>query len=415
MKPSLFAAMAIVAVCGTIEVAAASDLALIGCKVYPSPTESAISNATVLVRGHRIVELGPRGQVRVPEDAEKIECGDGVVTAGFWNSHVHILTQGLMDAENVPAQRITAQLEEMLTRWGFTTVFDVASVLHNTEVIRQRIARGEVAGPGILTVGDPFYPEGGTPVYIRGFIERNHVPSEEVSDPHQAADRARRQLRAGADGVKIFAASFAGGGRIVPMPLEIARAVVAEAHRAGKPAFAHPSNLEGIEVALGSGVDVLAHTAPLSGPWPASLIARVKAGHMALTPTLTLFEVEARKFGELPDEARQEMEIALGQLHAYSAAGGEVLFGTDVGYTDHYDTAEEFRLMSRAGLSFRQILASLTTNPAHRFGDRDGRGRVAVGHEADLVVLAGDPDADVTSFSRVRCTIRGGNVIYRSH
>jgi imidazolonepropionase-like amidohydrolase len=68
--------------------------------------------------------------------------------------------------------------------------------------------------------------------------------------------------------------------------------------------------------------------------------------------------------------------------------------------------------MARAGLSYRQILAALTTNPARRFGFSRRSGRVAKGMEADLVVLDGDPAKDLTALSRVRYTIRGGRVIY---
>jgi imidazolonepropionase-like amidohydrolase len=106
------------------------------------------------------------------------------------------------------------------------------------------------------------------------------------------------------------------------------------------------------------------------------------------------------------------MDEAIAQVRAFSSAGGEVLFGTDVGYTDAYDTEEEYRLMSRAGMGFREILASLTTNPARRFGDSGRRGRVVAGEEADLVVLDADPASDVAAFSRVRFTIRAGKVIY---
>jgi imidazolonepropionase-like amidohydrolase len=83
-----------------------------------------------------------------------------------------------------------------------------------------------------------------------------------------------------------------------------------------------------------------------------------------------------------------------------------------VGYIDQFDTSEEFRWMSRAGMSFEQILASLTTNPAQRFGYSTHGGRIAKGMDADLVVLRGDPAEDVTSFSKVRYTIRLGKVIY---
>jgi imidazolonepropionase-like amidohydrolase len=106
------------------------------------------------------------------------------------------------------------------------------------------------------------------------------------------------------------------------------------------------------------------------------------------------------------------MEKAAGQLKVFSDAGGQVLFGTDVGYTDHVETAEEFLWMSRAGMSFEQILASLTTNPADRFGYSQRSGRIAKGRDADLVVLRDDPQHDVTAFSRVRYTIRRGEIIY---
>jgi imidazolonepropionase-like amidohydrolase len=201
---------------------ASADLALVGCKVYPSPTEPPIADATILVRASRIAEVGLRSEVHVPAGTQAIDCAGGVVTAGFWNSHVHIMTPPLMDAEHQPSERIAAELEAMLTKWGFTTVFDIASSWSNVQVIRRRIASGEIVGPRILTVGDPFFPEGGTPVYVKDFFAKYRLPSDEVKSPEEAAERARRELKEGADGVKIFAASF-GFRRIVPMPRPIAR------------------------------------------------------------------------------------------------------------------------------------------------------------------------------------------------
>ena len=389
----------------------AATLALVGGKVYPSPTAPPIESGTILMREGRIYAVGPSARIKPPRGATIIDCRGLVVTAGFLNSHVHILTQGLMNAESLPSDQISSQLEEMFTRWGFTTVFDVASVLHNTNVIRRRIDNGEVHGPRIFTVGDPFYPKGGTPVYIKSFLEANNVPSAEVSIPAEAVARVRRQIANRADGTKIFAASFAGGGRILPMPLNIAKAIALESHRAGKPVFAHPSNMEGIEIALQSGVDVLVHTAPLAGPWSRSLIHRMRANHMALVPTLTLFEVEGGKEGASPADIQKVLNTSIGQLKSYSEAGGQILFGTDVGYIDYFDTAEELRLMARSGLSFQQILASLTTAPARRFRSRRD-GRVAKGMKADLVVLDADPAGDITSFAKVHYTIRAGKVIY---
>jgi hypothetical protein len=120
-----------------------------------------------------------------------------------------------------------------------------------------------------------------------------------------------------------------------------------------------------------------------------------------------------RRKNEPPEEFEKGMNtVVLPQLRAYSAAGGQILFGTDVGYIEQFDTSEEFEWMSRAGMSFQQILASLTTNPAQRFGYSTRRGRIAAGMDGDLVVLRADPAQDATAFSKVRYTILGGKVIY---
>jgi imidazolonepropionase-like amidohydrolase len=390
--------------------ARASDLALVGAKIYPSPTEQAIENGSILVHDGRIVAFGPSAAVKVPRNATVIDCKGLIVTAGFWNSHVHILTPGLLHAEKLSSQQITSQLEEMLTRWGFTTVFDIASVLNNTTLIRRRIENGEVKGPRILTVGEPFWTKGGTPIYVQGFLEANHISIPDVESSTQGIERVRQQIRDGADGIKIFAGSVERDS-ILLMPMDLAKAIVAEAHRKGKPVFAHPSNQEGIEIALQGGVDILAHTTPSGGPWSSSLVERLKAAHVALIPTLTLWHAESKN--EPPEEFEKGMNtVVLPQLRAYSAAGGQILFGTDVGYIEQFDTSEEFEWMSRAGLSFQQILASLTTNPAQRFGYSTRRGRIAEGMDGDLVVLRADPAQDATAFSKVRYTITGGKIIY---
>src|SRR5215472_646884 len=273
------------------EITHAQDLALIGAKIYPSPSGSAIESGTVLVQGGRISVVGPSPTVRIPKGTTVLDCKGLVVTAGFWNSHVHILTPGLLHAEKLPPEQITKQLDEMLTRWGFTAVFDIASVLKNTEVIRKRIESGEVKGPRILTVGEPFWTKGGTPVYAKEFLEANHINIPDVESSAQGVERVRQQIHDGADGIKIFAGSIERGG-ILLMPLDVAKAIVAESHREGKPVFAHPSNGKGIEIAIQSGVDVLAHPSTADNPFTPELIQRMKTRRMALIPTLTLLDVE---------------------------------------------------------------------------------------------------------------------------
>ena len=341
-----------------------------------------------------------------------IDAHGDTVTAGFWNSHVHLMTPDLLKADAKAPAVLSNALESMFTRWGFTTVFDIASQLTNTNAIRRRIASGEVTGPKILTVGDAFYPEGGTPIYVKAFMKENGFPDWEIHSLPAAEARERRELADGADGEKLFIGAIVGGKiGVLQMPTDQARALADIAHAAHKPVFAHPSNTEGVENAMAAGVDILAHTTPMSGPWPPELVAQVKAHHMALIPTLTLFEVEGKKFGESEADNKNDIATIVQEVKAYSDAGGQILFGTDVGYTDAFDTTEEYRQLARA-LDWRQILATLTTNPAARFGYAAHKGRLARGMDADLVVLDGDPAKDVTAFARVRDTIRAGKVIY---
>ena len=389
----------------------ASDLALVGAKIYLSPSDPPIESGTILVHSGHILSVGPTAEIKVPRGSTVIDCKGLVVTAGFWNSHVHILLPGLLHAEKLSPEQISSQLQQMLTRWGFTTVFDIASVLQNTNLIRHRIESGEVKGPRILTVGEPFWVKGGTPIYVKSFLEANHISIPEVESAAQAKERVRQQIRDGADGIKIFANSIEQD-EILTMPLDLAKVIAAEAHSARKPVFAHVSNNQGIEVAIQSGVDILAHTTPGDELWSPSFAQRLAGAHMALTPTLTLWDVESKKGNASPDDVEKGMSRAAQQLEAFSRAGGQVLFGTDVGYIQQFDTAEEFKWMSRAGMSYQEILASLTTNPAQRFGYSTHSGRIANGLDADLVVLSADPALTTSAFSKIRYTIRAGEIIY---
>jgi imidazolonepropionase-like amidohydrolase len=177
--------------------------------------------------------------------------------------------------------------------------------------------------------------------------------------------------------------------------------------------LAHPTDIEGINLAIEAGVDVLVHATIGGGKtvWDAALIEQMRAKEMALVPTLMLFPYELKR-EQLPQRVVDlATDDAVEQVRTYAKAGGQILFGTDVGYMSDYDPTEEYRLMGRA-LSPMEILASLTTAPAARWKESARRGRVAEGLDADLVVLDADPAAAVANFAKVRCTIRGGRQAY---
>ncbi len=399
-------------VCGFLSFVPArgADLMLTHARVYPSPGAAPLVDATVVVKDGSIAAVGR--DVKIPKGATVLDCSGMSVTAGLWNSHVHLLPVKFLHADQKTGAELTAAFQEMLTGWGFTTVFDVASVLSNTSNLRTRIASGEILGPRILTTGEPFFPANGVPVYVKGYLEENHIALPDDATTADAVARVKRQVDEGADALKIFAGSIQAGS-VLMMPLERAQAIVKEAHSLHRQVFEHPTNLAGVEIALASGVDVLAHVTSQQGEdWSPQLIARMRNNRMAVIPTLTLFDVEAKKGGYSAEEAQKFAASAVARLRSYNAAGGEVLFGTDVGYIYEFDTAEEYSLMQQAGMSFAQILASLTTAPARRFGFASHSGRVGTRMDGDLTVFRGDPGSDITALARVRYTIREGKVIF---
>ncbi len=388
-------------------------LALVGGTIYPEPSQPPITNGVVLIENEKIIEVGEKRKLQIPADAQTIDCTGRTIVAGFWNSHVHFTDPKWENAANLPSTQLTKQLQEMLTRYGFTSVVDTGSLLPNTLVIRARIESSDVAnkvaGPRILTTGSPLFPKDGIPYYLVDTLPPDILKLlDQPATPEEAVRAVDEHVAQGADIIKLFTVSpVHREGKLVwqRMPLAIVQAATAEAHRKGKLVFAHPSIVEGAEIVVGGHVDVLAHTVEDPEHWDNSLVARLKAANVSLIPTLTLFSGENG-----PDAAHEGI---LREVKSYADAGGQILFGTDVGYlTDYPLLTREFELLARAGLTFDQILAALTTAPAVRFGFAATTGRVAAGQDADLVVLSGDPTRDIRAFSRVALTLRLGKILY---
>jgi imidazolonepropionase-like amidohydrolase len=256
------------------------------------------------------------------------------------------------------------------------------------------------------------FPPNGIPVYLdnfsREFLERLPQPASVDA----AVRVVRENFDAGSDVTKLFIAT-PQIKQIQRMPADIARAAADESHRRGKLVLAHPTDIAGVEAALAAGVDILAHTTHgVETPWPDALLRQAIKQGMSVIPTLKLMGYELKKENVPPAIAARLIELSVAHVRSFAAAGGQVLFGTDVGYMNDFDPTEEYVLMAKAGMSPAQILASLTTVPAARWNEGNRRGRVATGMDADLVVLDADPMVDAANFARVRCTISRGRMIY---
>lgn len=385
--------------------------ALDAVKIYPGPDLPAISGQ-VVIAGTKIRSVVPASDKRAPPASRAPQCNGGVIVAGFQNSHVHFTGDEFRDARHQRAEVLDGALMRMLTRYGYTTVFDIASDRDNTLALRDRIEKGEVRGPRILTAGLALFPPHGLPVYIA------HLPKElldkfpQPSSVDEALQAVRENFASGTDGTKLFIATPQGDNSIKRMPADIASAAVSETHRRGKLVFAHPTDIEGIREALDAHVDILAHP-PLGAPvpWPEPLMKQVRDAGMSMIPTLKLFQFELEKQHVPAAIAERLLNESVTEFGKFAAMGGQVLFGTDVGYMTDYDPVREYELMAKAGLTPMQILASLTTTPAARWNEQDRRGRIAAGLDADIVVLDADPADSPRNFVAIRCVIRGGVVL----
>jgi imidazolonepropionase-like amidohydrolase len=395
------AALFVVLIGETCATANAQTVALTGGTVYASPEAAPLADAVIIATNGVITAIGSRSEVRIPADIRVIDCSGKTIVAGFWNSHVHFTEPVWLNAGHAPAATLEAHMQEMLTRWGFTSVWDLGSYPVDSLALRRRVNAGEVPGPNIFFAGNMF-PKGGHPVYVP-----REVPLPEVATPEEAAKLSRDYLAMGLDGIKLFTGAFMGDKPVVNMEPAVAKAAVDVAHGQGKPVFAHPQNKAGVDTVIEAGVDVLAHTAPSQSGYTPEQLARFKSQNTALIPTLSLFTTVVLD----PGVTARIVAAAVGQLKQFSENGGVILFGTDIGFIKLYDTSTEFDLMHRA-LSERQVLASLTTNPATYF-KAARKGRVENGFDADLVVLDGDPIADVHNLAKVAYTIRAGQVIYQ--
>jgi predicted amidohydrolase len=105
-------------------------IAIQGARVYTSPDAPPIEHGTVLVRDGVIVAVA--SDVKIPSDAQLLPCNGCTVTAGFWNTHVHFTERKWDSAAWKDAATLNAQLADMLTSRGFTTVVDAGSDLAHT-------------------------------------------------------------------------------------------------------------------------------------------------------------------------------------------------------------------------------------------------------------------------------------------
>lgn len=390
---------------------------------------------TVLVRGTRIVAVGPSAATSVPGDARVIDGSGLYLIPGLWDMHVHLTVAGRMSVPLFPVN-------------GVTGVRDMGGDLATIDSYRAEIARGTLLGPRIYRAGPFLDGQKKTALY--------RVTLRSADDGRHAVD-SLKQL--GVDFIKVH-------NRV---PREAYFAVLAEARKLNLPVAGHlPRGISPSEAAL-AGQASIEHTesllegvhfadsnsqrhtsredfALLSGDAADSLFAVFKRSGTAIDPTLVEYNVFAH-IGDVlvtrdsrlqytspelraywnrffpPDTAetiaatagrREYFRRFMGLVYAMHNAGVPILTGTDVGASYIYpgfSLHDELALLVEAGVPPADVLKAATSGAARFLGVSDSVGTVQAGKLADLVIIDGDPLVDIRSTRSIRTVIVNGRVL----
>ena len=367
--------------------------------------------ASLRVQGDRIVEMAEDGaRLGRPDSVEVIDARGRTLMPGLIDAHVHaaITTMDLAVMARRPPSRVAietkAVLEGMLRR-GFTTVRDAGGL---DVGIGEALRAGLIRGPRVFRSGRVLSQTGGHGDIAPGSHDP-HIAAcsitstsfAHVADGPDAVRRAaREELKGGADQIKVMA----GGGVATPTdPIDMVqyteaeiRAAVEEAASRRTYAFAHAYIPESITRAVRAGVRSIEH---------GNLINAEAAGVMAqagcfLVPTLVIYDQVAQYGRQLnfPAESLAKLDAVLGAgfaaIEIATKAGVDLGFGTDLLGETHDAQSREFILRARMQNAV-DVIRSATTVNAALLGRSSELGVIAPGAHADLLLVDGDPLADI--------------------
>jgi imidazolonepropionase-like amidohydrolase len=382
-------------------------------------TEKLATNQVILIKGDRIVKVGPAEQVQAPPDDEVIDLSHATVLPGLIDAHTHVFGNGpdfdnqiLRDSYQYRTLTALANAQKDLMV-GFTTLRDLKTLgaMYSDVDLRNAIDRGIVKGPRMQVATRGIQTTGG--FIMRGYSADVPLPSalQVVDSPWAAREAVRDQVAHDADLIKLYAAydfHFTPDGKLVSPPTftaEEVNAIVDEAHRKGRKVSCHAFGGEGLRNCLNAGVQSIEHGVDLDD---GDIKLMVQKG-IYLVPTLYHYQLDRehdmKKYG-----GHSVAEVSEPSFRRALAAGVKIAFGSGVGPFPHGTQTPEFEYMVKFGMTPLQAIRAATTEAAQLMGWQDRVGSVEAGKFADLVAVAGDPIADITELERVKFVMKGGQV-----
>jgi len=348
-----------------------------------------MADAALVIRGNRILTGGLRADATLPPGARVIDVSGATILPGFINAHVH---RGYSEAN--------------LKAWaqaGVTTVRDLGVAPWDDAFVRRNALLADPANARLVAAGPLVTVPGGYPMVPWG------MAGLAVASPQDAISQTNRLLDAGADLIKIAIDSGGSFGRQIPiLSPDEAGVIVQTAHARGARVSAHVLRTVDLARALEAGVDDIAHM--VEDELPDALISRMVASNTYWVPALELWQ----RVG-LSQQARLPGKQLVTNLGRFVAAGGLVALGTDyAGYAAEFDLGmpvTEIGLMAESGMTPMQIIVAATKNAATVCGLGRELGTLEPGKLADVLVVDGDPLADLHALAQPRLVLRDGVII----
>jgi len=343
------------------------------------------------------------GLIDLHTHISNLEAGPASYTEGFRLNPGDYALRGALNAKRT-------------LRAGFTTIRDLGDVDGASIAVRDAINQGIAEGPRIYTAGKSIATTGGHADASNGrnrSLAGQPGPQDGViNGPEQAYAAVRYRYKEGADLIKITATggvlSYAKNGLNPQFSQEEANAIVAAAKDYGLAVAAHAHGKEGMRRAILAGVTSIEHGSYMDP----DIYPLMKEHGTWLVPTLLAGDWVGAKANEFPPIVAAKARV-IGPLltanfkRAYQA-GVQIAFGTDTGVSPHGQNAREFKLMVDAGMPAAIAIQSATHNAALVLGLSADIGSLSAGHYADIVVVNGDPLADITELQKPVMTYKAG-------
>lgn len=341
--------------------------------------------------------------------AEVVDLGDVTLLPGLIDTHQHLVfnCQGTLEEQVVgysdeQLQQRARENALVALGAGVTTIRDLGDRNYVTLALRD-----DPALPTILCSGPPLTITGGHCWYLNG----------ECADGDALVAAVHEHKARGCDAIKIMVT----GGALTPtFPMwknqfdrDDLQRLVDAAHSVGLPVAAHCHGKQGILDAIAVGVDTLEHCTFFtesggSEPDEASLQAVVDSG---ITVSATLGTVPGFT---PPPVIAANIGILLGAMADVVRRGGDLVVGTDagIGPGKPHDVLPYAAIhLAEVGMANIDALKAMTSRSAAALGLGGRKGRVAVGHDADLVAVAGNPIDDMAALHDVRAVYLRGTAV----